>query len=188
MSLTTLTYIKSYLNILTTEYDTPLGMFKDSAEEEVKRYCNSALELNTSEYYFIGNNYVLKTLPDTPVISLNTLEYRNNFSDTFTAITSTEYGMVTIDGVCYLQHNSGFNGDVQYRVNYTSGYATIPQPIQQVVIEKTAVMFKESNLNDTRLGIGVAVSNINGVSSNITYKDLFDNHKRILKPYRKIVL
>lgn len=194
-ALITTSDIKMYLNIPThrTEYDSFIELAIAAASNRICRMVNQDVMTHTNVTILNGTGNQLMGIynADFPIQSLNTLEYRADINEDWTALTSTDFSTVINGQVWKLwAENSFYAGSMNYRVTYTAGYSAIPSEIRMVAIEMVATAFKESDLKGGPHG-GIlnyqSVSeNIAGISTSTNYRNMQAHWRDLLSKFRKV--
>jgi hypothetical protein len=190
MALITKNRLKRYLNINLDDVNND-AFFDDisaAVSAEIVNSCNQSLELGNITEMVSGNGKDVLILDHKPVNSLLTIESRDEIDDDWTTETITNYKLFNIKSNIYkIYCEDGFDdGESNYRITMSAGYTVIPDPIQKVATEYSAIIYKESNLGDKRLGMSQSNESFKDFTKNITYKDLSDKWIKMLKPYRII--
>lgn len=76
-------------------------------------------------------------------------------------------------------------GRSNIKVSYYAGYDPVPGDIKNVCLEMAAMMWKESNQGDNRLGVQSAADSTSGSNFNTTFKSLKPEWRLVLNNYSK---
>lgn len=169
-TLCSLTTVKAYLGITTTDYDTLLTRMTKAATRAIERYCNRGLiqEARLETYDGEGAESIqLRAFPVRRVVSV----YLTDGFEVFDRLDPSDYaidyrtGVVRYRGVARGPVGTypgsrlgGFHGPspafgdqaLDVTVDYTGGYSTVPEDLEQVAVEVTAYMF-QSRSQDPRM-------------------------------------
>lgn len=127
---------KAYANISSTNSDTEIDLLIPRISELVKTYCRRRFNEYVDETkieYFNGNQPCF-ILQETPILSVTSVEYSEDYGQTWTALTEfqdwvlDDYLIVSIDGLWPKQLRG-------YRVTYNAGYETVPPDLKLAVLD-----------------------------------------------------
>ncbi|MCR3759154.1 phage gp6-like head-tail connector protein [Clostridium felsineum] len=161
-ALVDLASVKEYLNISDTTKDNFLIRKINAASTLVEQYINRSLKVNSYTENLQGNNRQYLTLMNYPLVSVESVSFFDNILDP-SQYNVDDYCMKR--GMIYKETGwtsndflIGIGGDPVpgkkiIQVQYHAGYATIPEDIQDAVIDLVALKFKESIYGDNRFGI-----------------------------------
>jgi uncharacterized phiE125 gp8 family phage protein len=177
--LTTLTNVKTWLGLATTTDDTLLGRLITAHSAVITNYLGRQILANAYSEIRDGNNGRVLVLANTPIISITSLYvYDRQISQSLSYIQPG----YTFDNTTIYLHGTYFTkGQQNVAVCYTAGYTTTPADIEQAVIELVATRYKE------RERIGLHSKGLAGETITYLVRDLPDDVKTILNPYRKVV-
>jgi len=187
--------VKSYLNITSNrpEYDGFLELAIAAASNKICRMINQDVMTHTKTTLLDGTGSQYMGIPraDFPIQSLNSLEYRADINEDWTALTSLDYTAIDNGTVWKLWAQNGFNpGTMNYRVTYSAGYSDIPAEIRMVAIEMVAAAFKESDIKAGPQGGALTYQsvseNIAGISTSTTYRNMQAHWRDLLSKFRKV--
>ncbi len=200
MALITKAQVKIYLNIEsgTITWDTFIDALIARVDDDIIHICNQEIESETRTDVLDGNATTTIMIPKYPVISIISLKFRSDLLYTWDdsnidTIAASLYNSFVISEVPWLYYSSGFSrGIANYELTYVSGYALIPDDIQQVAIEMVVMYFKQSDVKGGTkgglLGVSSIVDSQQGISVNTVYKDMFKNWQSRLSKYRRPVV
>lgn len=138
LQLTSLEMVKTITGITVTTYDSTLLMLINVASQAVQSYCNRQFILNTYAEYYDGPSSTELQLNQYPVISVSgvTLFAQNNFTSFIpgsSIVVNNDIGVISISpNSTYFNYfpYDGWAIQQNILVNYTAGYALIPNDIQ----------------------------------------------------------
>lgn len=81
-----------------------------------------------------------------------------------------------------------YNGIFPYgfkniKLNYKAGYLVTPAPFVQVCIEKVVEVWTQSKRGGSRLGVQSMTGSVESMSGNISFMDLSEKHKTMLRTF-----
>lgn len=188
INVTSITAVTQYIG--SDSPSTSLTAFIYSAISRVSTKYHSYVGRPLTEQMYVGLydgcNTSKLNLRNTPILSVQSIQYRNSLSDSWTSVDITNNLYVYRN---YIElANTCFNyGSQNYRIIYTSGYSPIPEEVEQIAIEDIAIMIKESNIGGGKslgiLGQGSRNADV-ALPFNTTFIDLSSKHKEILNRYK----
>jgi len=135
--------MKEALGITDNSQDSLLTNLINRATDIIEKYCNGRRFASTiytnEEYDGKGSDYL--NLKHYPVITLTSIDGRSGdfSSPSWSALDDAFYK--SIDNAGQIYYSGGFTRGVRnYRVNYTAGFATIPNDLQQACITLVAFL------------------------------------------------
>lgn len=145
MALTTVANVKQYLGISGSSEDALLSRLVDWATDLIHSYCGRIFpEAGYDEYYdgdgtdgLLANQY--------PISTVTTLEVNGLQKD------ASAYTLYEQLGLLRLKSGVFPRGKKNIRLQYTAGYATIPNDLEQAAIELVAMKYYDRGRD--RLGI-----------------------------------
>ncbi len=178
MPIATLADVKSYLDITVADEDARITALLTASEGLVIKhlgYDPTAASRFDRANGAGGRCYV----PDHyPLASVDSLSVDGA---TIPAETETQPGWYVDEGVVCLSGGYRFaKGFGNVKLSYQAGYATIPAPIKQAVIETVALRLKEIDR------IGVRSKSLAGETISYVLSELSASAKGYLNPYRKV--
>jgi hypothetical protein len=186
--------ITNYLNMsdIPEDYDF-LTEISNYAQGYCKGYCRQPLETESVVSYYNGNDSTMIILNEFPVTAITKLEVRQEGTNTWDTIVSTNYWLMPLSSLFACYYKEGFQeGYSNIRITYTCGYtsSTIPYDLKLVIVEIAATIYKESNhnlsLKGGRLGLSQMNETIQGITTNTYYKDLIPKWNSILDSNRLV--
>jgi hypothetical protein len=177
-----------------TADDTFLSSLITIASGSIERFIGGPVKEQTfSDEIYDGDGKDVLFLRNTPITSLKTpavgdVQYRNAPDQNWLTLEATlAYILVKPDKpyALFLYANYFYEGQSNIKVSYKAGYTIIPDDIVRVCLEMIAIMFKESNQGEGRLGRSSVSTNSGGVSGTDSFVDLLERHKKVLTRYRK---
>jgi hypothetical protein len=171
-SITTLARVKEYMGITVSTYDTVLTTLLNTATKWVKDYCNRPLGWATQAVveYATPNDADTIVLKCDPVTAISAIYIVKNAATAYTFTTPeyewTEGGVVRLTGNAvagwndwrwgtfpigaYVFDKPSFGmGIACVKVEYTGGYATIPEDLQQAVVEIVKGLYQQRTEDTT---------------------------------------
>lgn len=181
--------LKDYLDIQTQEYDPFIESIITNNTKIIENYISQPIEATDITRYYDGNDSNMIMIKEFPVNSISRLEERSTSSATFTALATTDYFLLKGQDITHIYNCNGFTkGISNYKAVFNVGYSSIPEELQQVCIEMSAITFKESaqdgGLKGGRLGVLSLSENVSGISTQTQYKDKWKDWERIMQPYK----
>src|SRR5574343_895078 len=155
----TINEAKEYLSIsaLTTDFDGFISGLITQTKDEIDSICGQCQTTTLKTDIRNGNGNTLLKLNEFPV-SLLTISYRDDLLNSWTALDSSLYALISMNYNYYAYNDNGFSLGTQYKLDYTYGDSEAPKTVKQVNKEMVAVKFKES---DVKLEGILGKSNIN---------------------------
>lgn len=156
--------IKEYLNIPNTDTTNDNFLIRkiNAMSTLAQQYMNRDLNVQSYTENLQGNNRQYLTLINYPLVSVESVSFFDNILDP-SQYDVDDYCMKR--GMIYKETGwtandflIGIGGDPVpgkkiIQVQYHAGYTTIPEDIQDAVIDLVALKFKESTYGDNRFGI-----------------------------------
>ena len=182
----TLTQVKNFLEIATsnTEFDTLLNAFIDRATALINNYLGYDLAENTQTYNFVGNGKNEFVLPFVFISNIENLYERSKPTNEWNV--KSDYEFYTINNITYLYSDSLLNG--YYKVDVTSGFAVIPNDVQQKCLEIISYYFRESGAMQGKMsglyGIESIVETTKDMTMNYKFKSMFKEIEFYLNKYK----
>lgn len=148
-ALVTLNDTKDYLGVSVNTDDDLIKRLINSATKMIENYCDRrflSTAYSNERYSGDGGHYLF--LRNYPATSLTSIEYMTGDynSPNWEAYDSEFYSIVTTDekngGVIY-NDIPFYGGENNLRVNYTAGYTTIPEDIQQACLDLVSWFYKK---------------------------------------------
>jgi hypothetical protein len=209
MSLTSLSDIKQYLQITSSDQDNLITLYRDLVEAEVEAYCNSNLIEGT---YTDVLNYEQSKVDSSGYRPFNTrqdlrkLFLRNGYVTTFTlvsdttTVTSDNYDINEDAGVVTLYN---YYDDSQEKLKgiYTSGFttATCPTDLKMVIFQGVKSVYenntqasqgkgnvKSKQIKDFSVSYGNEQTGMISTIDNTLVKNYLVSNNKILSKYKRI--
>lgn len=174
--LTTLTNVKSFLNIDSTNSnnDAELSRLITSYSSLIRSWVNR--DLTTASYvdYCNGTGSNMIMFPNYPVTAVSSVTIDN------TVVTSTDY--MFDETRLILKNGRTFTyGRNNVVLSYTAGFATVPYEIEQICIEMVSKTFKK------RDRIGLSSKGLAGETTSYDLQDMRDETRSLLASYIKVI-
>lgn len=170
----------------TTSLSASISAFIDAVSWNCQEICGPlGVNLQFEGIYQgdINKDYI--RLRNIPAISVQNVYSRDNFYDSWTALPLTGFN------ISYAKLSSTANfQDKEYRVIYTTGYSTVPTAIQNLVVRKTRIFLRQSNINQntnvSKNSLGVSSrTTFSGVPVTENFTDLTEEEIRILETFKR---
>jgi hypothetical protein len=177
--LTTLSAVKSWLNIASTSDDVLLSRLITSTSQYIQSWLNRSFALQSYTERRSGTGTYAIALSNYPAAVINSV-----LVGAFSIPASTDgvsAGYVTDGKFIYLVGYLFTQGIMNVTLTYTAGYATTPPEIEQCCIELLSIRYKE------RQRIGENSKSIGGETISFDVKDMPASVKTILNNYRKVL-
>ena len=141
----TLTELKTFLGITTSDEDARLQQILDGVENAVKRYCGRefAQASYTERVYFYSGVGTVRETPVSAVSSIVTIE-----GTTLTLYTFSESGIVEIQEYY----------DGRATVTYTGGYSAIPDDLKLAILRWCEYLYTKPEALEGQNFEGISVS------------------------------
>lgn len=187
----TLAEYKESEGITNPKDDLRLNHIIPSVTQLVKTYCGNSIidfySTNKVEDFSIDWNSSFIQLTESPVVSVVSVEERDNFSAPYTTLTDVDYYVDTAtDSIIRVaptgQHKPWRQGPGAVRVTYKAGYQTVPADLKLAVIDLITYYLKDEHKERRNLG---TASIQNQASSSQRNNVAFPDHiKRVLDLYK----
>lgn len=146
--ITTITKVKSFLKISTTDEDDLLTMLLTAVDKDFKTRCKRDFESANYTEYYRGNGtskLILRNYPISALTSVHDDLEREFESDTLIdaddlQISDADNGEIIYDGGIFTESEDVEN----VKVVYTAGYSSVPSDVEMAVIKKTAYDYMQS--------------------------------------------
>ncbi|MFQ5956176.1 MAG: head-tail connector protein [Candidatus Brocadiales bacterium] len=145
MALTSAAKVKEYLGVSGTSEDALLSRLVDWASDLVHSYCGRIFTEASYDEYYDGDGTEGLLANQYPISTVTSLEVDGIQKD---VSSYTLYGQL---GLLKLKSGTFPKGKNNVRLQYTAGYSTIPNDLEQVAIELVALKYYDRGRN--RLGI-----------------------------------
>lgn len=185
-----LTELKTYLNVTDSSKDTLLQSCIDAAIRELEDFCNRRLTEGSYIEYADGNNKTELYLRNTPINSITSIEYfdeYDTYEDLFTGTDTASNSILILTQSNLIKLLKGYffyKGCKNIKITYTAGYdeTNAPKDIKNVLTEMASIKFYNSAFS-SHARLGKASDNINSATGEaVTYKA--PDWKTVLNKYR----
>ncbi len=147
MAIITATDLKSYLEIIGTGQDTLLGNIATRANSLIQAFLNRNIEAaDYTEKHDGGDNFIIVKNP--PINSISSL------TDNGTAVSTSDYVYYSDSGIVKLKNKYFTNLLQGVEISYNGGFSTVPDVIVEATLEIGAIIYKETDAGEGRLGKG----------------------------------
>tara|TARA_R110002074_G_scaffold339971_1_gene510475 strand:- start:50 stop:541 length:492 start_codon:yes stop_codon:yes gene_type:complete len=157
----------------------------------VKTYCGNSLvdhySTNKIETFSINWGTNLVQLTEVPLVSVVSVEERDDYSSSYTTVPATEYfADFLIDGIYRVSTTGGEKhwpgGPASVKITYKAGYSTCPADLQLAVIDLiTYYMKDEHKARQTIAGASIQNNSSSSQRNNVAFPD---HIKRVLDLYK----
>ena len=178
-------------NIQSTKEDSRITSLITSVSALVKTYCGSSIvdhySSNKVETFNINWATNLVQLTETPLVSIVSVEERDDYSSSYTTVPATEYFADTTLDVVYRVSTQGGKknwpgGPAAVKITYRAGYADCPADLQLAVIDLiTYYMKDEHKARQTIAGASIQNNSSSSQRNNVAFPD---HIKRVLDLYK----
>jgi hypothetical protein len=162
-----------------------------SVSQLVKTYCGTSFvdyyTSNKIETFSINWNTNLVQLTETPLVSIVSVEERDDYSSSYTTVPTTEYFADTTLDVIYRVSTSGGaknwpGGPAAVKITYKAGYDTCPADLKLAVIDLITYYHKDEH-KERKVMAGASIQNSASTSqrNNVAFPD---HIKRVLDLYK----
>lgn len=193
-ALTSLTNLKSYLNLSVSTHDTLLENLIDRATEMIEDYTNRKLKARDYSYdsgsgdydadnaVLDGNDRDRMVMPQRPINSVTTLRINTTAIDARSTVFDSGYVIDAKNGIIVLLGYVFTAGAKNIELAYNAGHSTIPEDLEQACIEQAAWMFKQSSAGSSLLGVSAKTL----ADGSVSYASgaLLPQVKRVLEKHR----
>lgn len=189
--LITLEDYKEAEGISTPKDDLKLNALIPSVSQLVKTYCGTSFvdyySSNKVETFSINWATNLVQLTETPLVSIVSVEERDDYSSSYTTVPATEYFADTTLDVVYRVSTQGGKknwpgGPAAVKITYKAGYDTCPADLKLAVIDLITYYHKDEYKERKVMG-GASIQNSASTtqSNNVAFPD---HIKRVLDLYK----
>mgnify|MGYP005631567259 FL=1 len=189
--LITIDEYKTSENIQSTKEDHRINSLISAVSALVKTYCGNSIVDHYStdkvETFSINWSTNLVQLTETPIVSIVSVEERDDYSSSYTTVPATEYFMdASIDGVYRVSTSGGAKmwpgGPASVKITYKAGYSECPADLQLAVIDLiTYYMKDEHKARQTIAGASIQNNASSSQRNNVAFPD---HIKRVLDLYK----
>ncbi len=195
-ALTSLEALKRYLNLTVDTYDTLLEELIDRATAQIEEYTDRKIKARDYSYdsdsddydsdnaVLDGNGLQELALPQYPIVSVTTVRISELSIDESTGVYLSGWFADKKRGILRLRGYEFTKGRANIELEYSAGFASIPDELAQAAIEQASWMYRQSPKGLGLLGVE---SRSMGDGSSISYVsgDLLPQVKRMVERYRK---
>ncbi|MEE9200657.1 MAG: head-tail connector protein [Candidatus Brocadiales bacterium] len=145
MSLTTVANVKEYLGVSGTSDDALLSRLVDWSTDLIHSYCRRVFTEASYDEYYDGDGTEGLLVNQFPVSTVTLLEVDGVQKDTSSYLLYGQLGLIKVKSGKFPR------GKKNLRVQYSAGYATLPNDLEQVAIELVSLKYYDRGRN--RLGV-----------------------------------
>ena len=171
--------------------DLKLSALIPSVSQLVKTYCGTSFvdhySSNKIETFSINWNTNLVQLTETPLVSIVSVEERDDYSSSYTTVPITEYfADTTLDAIYRVSTTGGAKnwpgGPASVKITYKAGYDTCPADLKLAVIDLITYYHKDE-YKERKVMAGASIQNSASTSqaNNVAFPD---HIKRVLDLYK----
>jgi len=177
--LTTLSDVKAWLNVQTTNDDALLTRLISAASTFIQSWLNRQIASQSYTQTLNGNASRKMVLENWPITAVSSLTIDGVVVSQ--SPNSQTTGYMFDDKVVYLISRSFCRGLQNIVISYTAGYSSVPLDIAQACIELVSMRYRE------RDRIGLASKAVGGETTAYSLKDMSDSVRAQLSQYRRVV-
>ena len=177
--------------IVSTKDDSRINSLIASVSQLVKTYCGNSIvdhySSNKVETFSINWGTNLVQLTETPLVTIVSVEERDDYSSSYTTVPATEYfADTTLDVVYRVSTNGGKKnwpgGPAAVKITYKAGYADCPADLQLAVIDLVTYYLKnEHKARQSMQGASIQNNTSSSQRDNVAFPD---HIKRVLDLYK----
>jgi hypothetical protein len=177
--------------IVSTKDDSRINSLIASVSQLVKTYCGNSIvdhySSNKVETFSVNWSTNLVQLTETPLVTVVSVEERDDYSSSYTTVPSTEYFADTTLDVIYRVSTQGGKknwpgGPAAVKITYKAGYADCPADLQLAVIDLVTYYLKnEHKARQTMQGASIQNNTSSSQRDNVAFPD---HIKRVLDLYK----
>ncbi len=177
--------------IQSTKDDSRINSLVTSVSALVKTYCGNSIvdhySTNKVEEFTINWNTNLVQLTEIPLVSVVSVEERDDYGSSYTTVPATEYfADFLIDGIYRVSTTGGKKhwpgGPAAVKITYKAGYSTCPADLQLAVIDLITYYLKnEHKARQTMQGASIQNITSSSQRDNVAFPD---HIKRVLDLYK----
>ena len=178
-------------DIVSTKDNSRINSLIASVSQLVKTYCGNSIvdyySTNKVETFSINWGTNLVQLTETPLVSIVSVEERDDYSSSYTTVPATEYFADTALDVVYRVSTQGGKknwpgGPGAVKITYKAGYADCPADLQLAVIDLVTYYLKnEHKARQTIAGASIQHNTSSSQRDNVAFPD---HIKRVLDLYK----
>lgn len=164
-----------------------------SVSQLVRTYCGRQFTTyfgtDKTEYFTIKWNDESIQLSESPIVSITSISERASITESYTALTSSEYYLDVDTDTIYRVNTNGtgftsfLTGPASVRVVYKAGYSECPSDLKLAVIDLVKYYLKEEYKPAKNIGSTSITNNTSGTQANSV--NFPDHIKRVLDLYRE---
>jgi len=157
----------------------------------VKTYCGNSIvdyyATNKVEEFSINWSTNLAQLTETPIVSIVSVEERDDFASSYTTVPTTEYYADGSTDSIYRVNTTGIGknwptGPAAVKITYKAGYSECPADLQLAVVDLiTYYMKDEHKARQTMQGASIQNNSSSSQRDNVAFPD---HIKRVLDLYK----
>ena len=157
----------------------------------VKTYCGNSIvdyyATNKVEEFSINWATNLAQLTETPIVSIVSVEERDDFASSYTTVPTTEYYADGSTDSIYRVNTTGIGkswptGPAAEKITYKAGYSECPADLQLAVVDLiTYYMKDEHKARQTMQGASIQNNTSSSQANNVSFPD---HIKRVLDLYK----
>lgn len=178
-ALASLGELKAYLGSTNAADDAELQDLLDAYSKFAETYCSRVFAVTAHDIWRDGRGRSAMVLPQWPIVSVEALTVDGVAIPAQSTFGAHGYRFdrdsIILDG------QSFGDGRSSVHIQFTAGYATIPDDLKQAVIETSALRYKE------RDRIGYSSKSLAGETISFIIRALPDSAKTTLNAYRAVV-
>jgi len=177
--------------IVSTKDDSRINSLIASVSQLVKTYCGNSIvdhySSNKVETFSVNWSTNLVQLTETPLVTVVSVEERDDYSSSYTTVPSTEYfADTTLDVIYRVSTQVGKKnwpgGPAAVKITYKAGYADCPADLQLAVIDLVTYYLKnEHKARQTMQGASIQNNTSSSQRDNVAFPD---HIKRVLDLYK----
>jgi hypothetical protein len=178
---------KEYEGLISTKEDVKLELLIASTSQLVKTYCGN----NIIDYYYedkveefsVKWDTDLVQLTESPVVSVSSVEHRQDETSSYTTMTASDYYVDTNTDSIFRVRRNWPKGLGAVKVTYRAGYPSTPLDLKLAVIDLVRYYLK-NEYKDRQTLSGASIENpASSSSSSVAFPD---HIKRVLDLYKNI--
>lgn len=173
LDLTTLANVKSWLGITVGTFDTDLSRLITSASAFAQNVMNRTIASTAYSEQRDGHGGTSIITSNYPILSVASVVIDG------VVVPSANYSS-NANGI-YLTSGAFNRAKNNVTLNYTAGFASTPQDLEQAIIETIAVRWKEKDR------IGMSSKSLAGETTSFMIKDFPPSAQTLLNQYKKVI-
>lgn len=189
-ALVTIDEYKVYKKLTKTENDNELLAIINSASAMIKSYCGHSFvdyySTNRVETFNIQPGIDDVTLNEWPIKEIVSVESRDSYSDSYSAVDTSEYFVDTSIDTIFKHSGYWPEGFGSVKVTYKGGYTTAPEDVKIACMDLVSHYFKEEYKERRSIG-AASIDNSTRFNSSKFSNSKWPTHVvRILDMYRNV--